>query len=247
MSAIPARHHTFFEMLGNFSFGDYFKAEAIELAWKLVTREFGLPVEKLLVTVYAEDDEAHGLWRRIAGLPDEKIIRIPTSDNFWSMGDTGPCGPCSEIFYDHGEDDPRAARRARWTRTATGSSRYGTSSSCSTSSSRASADARACPSPPSTPAWAWSASPPCSRACTTNYDIDLFKALIAGVGRADRPWPAEGEAKFSHRVIADHLRASSFLVADGGFALQRGAGLCAAPDHAARHAPRPPVGARRNR
>src|SRR3712207_953933 len=101
-----ARHHTFFEMLGNFSFGDYFKEQAIELAWTLITKEFGLPREKLLVTVYATDDEAHGLWRRIAGLPDERIIRIATSDNFWSMGDTGPCGPCSEIFYDHGASIP---------------------------------------------------------------------------------------------------------------------------------------------
>ena len=101
-----ARHHTFFEMLGNFSFGDYFKAEAIEFAWKLVTREYGLPPEKLLVTVFAEDDQAFDLWQRIAGLPDKKIIRIPTQDNFWSMGDTGPCGPCSEIFYDHGDHIP---------------------------------------------------------------------------------------------------------------------------------------------
>src|SRR5919112_6765923 len=101
-----ARHHTFFEMLGNFSFGDYFKPLAIELAWNLVTREFGLPKDKLLVTVFSEDDEAFDLWRRIGGLPDSKIIRIPTSDNFWQMGDTGPCGPCSEIFYDHGEHIP---------------------------------------------------------------------------------------------------------------------------------------------
>ncbi|MBV9589869.1 MAG: alanine--tRNA ligase, partial [Hyphomicrobiales bacterium] len=101
-----ARHHTFFEMLGNFSFGDYFKERAIELAWRLVTKEFALPEHKLTVTVYAEDDEAHALWRKIAGLPDSRIIRIPTSDNFWSMGDTGPCGPCSEIFYDHGEHIP---------------------------------------------------------------------------------------------------------------------------------------------
>src|ERR1700727_2677928 len=97
-----ARHLTFFEMLGNFSFGDYFKERAIELAWGLLTREYGLAAEKLLVTVYAEDDEAHALWKKIAGLSDHKIIRIATSDNFWSMGDTGPCGPCSEIFYDHG-------------------------------------------------------------------------------------------------------------------------------------------------
>ena len=97
-----ARHHTFFEMLGNFSFGDYFKDHAIEMAWNLITREYGLPAEKLLVTVYHEDEEAAGLWRRIAGLDDDRIIRIATSDNFWAMGDTGPCGPCSEIFFDHG-------------------------------------------------------------------------------------------------------------------------------------------------
>ena len=101
-----ARHHTFFEMLGNFSFGDYFKERAIELAWTLITRDFGLPKDKLTVTVYAEDDEAHGLWKKIAGLSDDRIIRIATSDNFWSMGDTGPCGPCSEIFYDHGAHIP---------------------------------------------------------------------------------------------------------------------------------------------
>src|SRR5439155_12511392 len=101
-----ARHHTFFEMLGNFSFGDYFKDLAIELAWNLVTRDFGLSKERLLVTVFAEDDDAFNLWRKIAGLPDGRIIRIPTSDNFWAMGDTGPCGPCSEIFYDHGGGIP---------------------------------------------------------------------------------------------------------------------------------------------
>ena len=101
-----ARHHTFFEMLGNFSFGDYFKAEAIELAWNLLTRDFGLPKDKLLVTVFSEDEEAADYWRKITGFSNSKIIRIPTSDNFWAMGDTGPCGPCSEIFFDHGEDIP---------------------------------------------------------------------------------------------------------------------------------------------
>src|SRR5204863_5756684 len=101
-----ARHLTFFEMLGNFSFGDYFKDRAIELAWKLVTKEFGLPKEKLTVTVYIDDDQAFDLWKKIAGLPDSRIIRIAGSDNFWAMGDTGPCGPCSEIFYDHGDHIP---------------------------------------------------------------------------------------------------------------------------------------------
>src|SRR3954453_9112813 len=98
-----ARHLTFFEMLGNFSFGDYFKERAIELAWKLITKEYGLKKDKLLVTVYHDDDEAAGLWKKIAGFTDDRIIRIPTSDNFWAMGDTGPCGPCSEIFIDRGE------------------------------------------------------------------------------------------------------------------------------------------------
>jgi alanyl-tRNA synthetase len=101
-----ARHHTFFEMLGNFSFGDYFKENAIELAWNLITKEYGLDASKLLVTVYHEDDEAANLWKKIAGLKDDRIIRIATSDNFWAMGDTGPCGPCSEIFYDHGDHIP---------------------------------------------------------------------------------------------------------------------------------------------
>ena len=101
-----ARHHTFFEMLGNFSFGDYFKDRAIELAWTLITKDFGLKKDKLLVTIYHDDDEAAGHWKKIAGLPDDRIIRIATSDNFWAMGDTGPCGPCSEIFYDHGDHIP---------------------------------------------------------------------------------------------------------------------------------------------
>src|SRR5215470_759173 len=98
-----ARHHTFFEMLGNFSFGDYFKDRAIELAWKLVTAEFGLPKDKLWATVYIDDDQAFDLWKKISGLPESRIVRIAGSDNFWQMGDTGPCVPCSEIFYDHGD------------------------------------------------------------------------------------------------------------------------------------------------
>src|SRR3954451_13184203 len=101
-----ARHHTFFEMLGNFSFGDYFKEQAIHHAWELLTKEFALPKDRLLVTVYSEDEEAPVYWKKVAGLPDSRIIRIPTSDNFWRMGDTGPCGPCSEIFFDHGDKIP---------------------------------------------------------------------------------------------------------------------------------------------
>ena len=160
-----ARHHTFFEMLGNFSFGDYFKDQAIPYAWELLTKDFALPKDRLLVTVYSEDDEAFDLWRKIAGLPDEKIIRIPTSDTFWRMGDTGPCGPCSEIFYDHGPSIPGGPPGSPdedgdrfieiWN-----------TSSCSTRKGRR-ACARRCPAPRSTRAWGWSASPRSCRACTT--------------------------------------------------------------------------------
>lgn len=146
-----ARHLTFFEMLGNFSFGDYFKAEAIEFAWNLLTRGYGLPKEKLLATVYAEDEKAAGLWRKIAGLPEEKIIRIPTSDNFWRMGDTGPCGPCSEIFFDHGPD-VWGGLRVRLKKMAIALSRSGISSSCNISRDLR-ARARRCHAPRSIRAW----------------------------------------------------------------------------------------------
>ena len=158
-----ARHHTFFEMLGNFSFGDYFKDDAIEWAWKLITREYGLPKD-MLVTVYLEDDEAHALWKKIAGFPDSRIIRIPTSDNFWSMGDTGPCGPCSEIFFDHGDKIPggppgRRSRRRPLHRDLEPRV-HAVRAAPRTSAS-------ACPSPRSIPAWASSASRRCCRARTT--------------------------------------------------------------------------------
>ncbi len=208
-----ARHHTFFEMLGNFSFGDYFKDEAIELAWKLVTREFGLPVEKLLVTVYAEDDEAHGLWRRIAGLPDEKIIRIPTSDNFWSMGETGPCGPCSEIFYDHGETIPGGPPGSVdedgdrfieiWNLVFMQYEQFA-----------GDRGREALPKPSIDTGMGLERIAAVLQGVHDNYDVDLFRALIAASVDLTGV-PAAGEAKFSHRVIADHLRASSFLVADG--------------------------------
>ena len=161
-----ARHHTFFEMLGNFSFGDYFKERAIELAWKLLTKEFGIPAEKLLATVYIDDDEAFNLWKKIAGLPDKKILRIAGSDNFWSMGDTGPCGPCAEIFYDHGEHIPgRAAgqpgRRRRPLRRNLESRVHAVRAACRRTS------ASTCRGRRSTPAWGSSASPRCCRAPTT--------------------------------------------------------------------------------
>ncbi len=159
-----ARHLTLFEMLGNFSFGDYFKERAIELAWNLVTREYGLAKDRLTVTVYHTDDEAWTLWKKIAGLPDERIIRIATKDNFWAMGSDGPCGPCSEIFWDHGPSIP-GGPRARPRRTATASSRSGTSFSCS-SCRRTTRSSATCRARASTPAWGSSASRPCSRAST---------------------------------------------------------------------------------
>jgi alanyl-tRNA synthetase len=207
-----ARHHTFFEMLGNFSFGDYFKAGAIEYAWELLTKEFGLPVEKLLVTVYAEDDEAHGLWKKIAGLPDGKIIRIATADNFWSMGDTGPCGPCSEIFYDHGAHIPG-----------------GPPGSPDEDGDRfveiwnlvfmqyeqlANGDRTNLPKPSIDTGMGLERIAAVLQGVHDNYDIDLFRAIIS----ASRELVGgEGGAASvpSHRVIADHLRSSSFLIADG--------------------------------
>jgi alanyl-tRNA synthetase len=166
-----ARHHTFFEMLGNFSFGDYFKRDAIKYAWELLVDVYKLPADKLWVTVYAEDDEAYDIWTKEIGVPVERCIRIGdnkgaryASDNFWMMGDTGPCGPCTEIFYDHGPGSP-AVRPARPRRTATATSRSGTTSSCSSiATSRASCIR--CPSPRSIPAWASSASRRCCSMCT---------------------------------------------------------------------------------
>jgi alanyl-tRNA synthetase len=207
-----ARHHTFFEMLGNFSFGDYFKAEAIEYAWSLVTGTYALPKDKLLVTVYAEDEEAAGLWRKIAGLPDEKIIRIATSDNFWSMGDTGPCGPCSEIFYDHGPHVPGGPPGSpdedgdrfieiwnlvfmQYEQVAPG-------------------DRRRLPKPSIDTGMGLERIAAVLQGVHSNYETDLFKTLIAA-SEAFTGVKAEGEAAPSHRVVADHLRASAFLIADG--------------------------------
>jgi len=151
-----ARHHTFFEMLGNFSFGDYFKEQAIELAWNFVTKDFGLDKERLLVTVHSSDEEAAGLWRKIAGLPDEKIIRIPTSDNFWSMGDTGPCGPPVPRSFLTRVPMSREVLLGPPRRTVIGSSNFGIWFSCS-SSSWPLMSVWTCPGPPSIRAWAWSA------------------------------------------------------------------------------------------
>jgi alanyl-tRNA synthetase len=216
-----ARHHTFFEMLGNFSFGDYFKADAIEFAWTLITKEFGLPVDRLLVTVYAEDEDAFKLWRKIAGLSERKIIRIGTSDNFWSMGETGPCGPCSEIFYDHGKAIPG-----------------GPPGSPDADGDRfveiwnlvfmqfeqvAGGERRPLPKPSIDTGMGLERIAAVLQGVHDNYDTDLFRALIRASVEASGA-PATGEQAASHRVIADHLRASSFLVADGVLPSNEGRG-----------------------
>ena len=159
-----ARHHTFFEMLGNFSFGDYFKEQAITHAWTLLTKDFALPKEKLLVTVYSEDEDAAALWRKIAGLPDQRIIRIPTSDNFWRMGDTGPCGPCSEIFYDHGPSIPGGPPGSP---DEDGDRFIEIWNLVFMQYEEGPPGARRCPAPRSTRAWGWSASPRSCRASMT--------------------------------------------------------------------------------
>jgi alanyl-tRNA synthetase len=216
-----ARHHTFFEMLGNFSFGDYFKDRAIELAWNLITKEFGLPAERLTITVYADDDQAFDLWKKIAGLPDRRIIRIATSDNFWAMGDTGPCGPCSEIFYDHGDHipgGPPGSAEADGDRfieiwnlvfmqyeQQPGGARIGL------------------PKPSIDTGMGLERIAAVLQGTHDNYAIDLFGALIQAV--TDRTGvDADGPHKASHRVIADHLRATSFLIADGVLPSNEGRG-----------------------
>ncbi|MBB4659555.1 alanine--tRNA ligase [Parvularcula dongshanensis] len=207
-----ARHHTFFEMLGNFSFGDYFKEEAIEAAWKLVTAEFGLAPEKLLVTVYHTDDEAADLWKRIAGLPDERIIRIATSDNFWSMGDTGPCGPCSEIFYDHG---PHIAGGPPGSPDEDGDRFVEIWNLVFMQFDQQEGGERvALPKPSIDTGAGLERMATVLQGVHSNYETDLFRTLIdASVELTGRG--AEGDDAAAHRVIADHLRACSFLIADG--------------------------------
>ncbi|WP_309086658.1 alanine--tRNA ligase [Chelativorans sp.] len=216
-----ARHHTFFEMLGNFSFGDYFKDVAIELAWHLVTREFGLDPKRLLVTVYHTDDEAAGHWRRIAGLPDERIIRIPTSDNFWAMGDTGPCGPCSEIFYDHGEHIPGGPPGSP---DEDGDRFIEIWNLVFMQFEQLSPQERVpLPRPSIDTGMGLERIAAVLQGVHDNYDIDLFRALIHASVEATGV-PAEGDRRASHRVIADHLRASSFLIADGVLPSNEGRG-----------------------
>jgi alanyl-tRNA synthetase len=216
-----ARHHTFFEMLGNFSFGDYFKEQAITHAWTLLTREWGLPKDKLLATVYHTDDEAFDLWKKIAGLPEDRIIRIATKDNFWAMGDDGPCGPCSEIFFDHGdhiwggppgspeEDGDRFIEIwnlvfMQFEQTAgeiTGS----------------------LPKPSIDTGMGLERIAAVLQGEHDNYDTDTFRALIAA-SESLTSVKAEGEQRASHRVIADHLRSTSFLLADGVLPSNEGRG-----------------------
>ncbi|HEY8616829.1 alanine--tRNA ligase [Phenylobacterium sp.] len=207
-----ARHHTFFEMLGNFSFGDYFKEGAIEAAWTLVHKEFGLPADKLLVTVFHTDDEAANLWKKIAGFSDDRIIRIATSDNFWSMGDTGPCGPCSEIFIDQGpelaggppgspdEDGDRFLEF--WNLVFMQFERF------------ADGTERPLPKPQIDTGMGLERVSAILQGVKSNYETDLFRTLIAASEEATGV-KAQGEAQPSHRVIADHLRSMSFLIADG--------------------------------
>jgi len=216
-----ARHHTFFEMLGNFSFGDYFKERAIELAWNLCTKNFDLPKDKLLVTVYHTDDEAFNLWKKIAGLPDSRIIRIPTSDNFWAMGDTGPCGPCSEIFIDQGDklqggppgspDEDGDRFLEFWNLVFMQYEQV-------TREQRIDL-----PRPSIDTGMGLERISAILQGVYSNYDTDLFKNLIRASEDATGV-KAEGEHRAAHRVIADHLRASSFLVADGVLPSNEGRG-----------------------
>jgi len=216
-----ARHHTFFEMLGNFSFGDYFKEQAIHHAWTLLVKEWGLSADRLTATVYHTDDEAYDLWRKISGLPEHRIIRIPTSDNFWSMGDTGPCGPCSEIFYDHGdhifggppgspdEDGDRFVEIWNLVFMQFDQKADGTRENL--------------PRPSIDTGMGLERIAAVMQGVHDNYDTDTFKALIAA-SEALTGIAAGGEHSASHRVIADHLRSTSFLMADGVLPSNEGRG-----------------------
>jgi alanyl-tRNA synthetase len=216
-----ARHHTFFEMLGNFSFGDYFKEQAILHAWTLLTKDFGLPAEKLLVTVYHTDDESVQLWKKIAGLSDEKIIRIASDDNFWKMGDTGPCGPCSEIFYDHGpsvaggppgspdEDGDRFIEIWNLVFMQYLEEPAGTRNPL--------------PKPSIDTGMGLERFAAILQGKQDNYDTDTLRALILASAEATGTDP-DGAFKTSHRVVADHLRSTSFLMADGVLPSNEGRG-----------------------
>ncbi len=216
-----ARHHTFFEMLGNFSFGDYFKEQAIAYAWELVTRDFALPKDRLLVTVYADDDDAARHWRDVAGLPDSRIIRIPTSDNFWRMGDTGPCGPCSEIFYDHG---PAIAGGPPGSADADGDRFIEIWNLVFMQFEEGPPGTRVpLPRPSIDTGMGLERIAAILQGKHDNYDIDIFRALIEASAQATGTEP-DGEHRIGHRVVADHLRSTSFLIADGVLPSNEGRG-----------------------
>ena len=206
------RHHTFFEMLGNFSFGDYFKEEAIPYAWDLVTRDLGIDASRLLVTVYHDDEEAADLWRRVAGLPEERIIRIATSDNFWMMGPTGPCGPCSEIFYDHGEQywgGPPGSPEEDGDRFVEIWNLV-----FMQFEQRADGTREPLPRPSIDTGMGIERVAALLQGTNDNYATDLMRGLIEASAHATSTDP-DGPARTHHRVIADHLRSTSFLIADG--------------------------------
>src|SRR5882757_5515876 len=216
-----ARHHTFFEMLGNFSFGDYFKDRAIELAWNLVTKEFELPADRLTVTVYIDDDQAFKLWRKISGLPESRIIRIAGSDNFWQMGDLGPCGPCSEIFYDHGPQIPGGPPGSP---DADGDRFIEIWNLVFMQFEQLAGGKRVeLPRPSIDTGMGLERIAAVLQGTHDNYKIDLFGAIISHVADLTGVEP-DGPQGVSHRVIADHLRASAFLIADGVLPSNEGRG-----------------------
>ncbi|MDH5772373.1 MAG: alanine--tRNA ligase, partial [Rhodospirillaceae bacterium] len=216
-----ARHHTFFEMLGNFSFGDYFKDVAIELAWNLITREYGLDKDRLCVTVYHDDDQAFDLWKKIAGLPEDRIIRIATSDNFWAMGETGPCGPCSEIFYDHGDHIPGGPPGSP---DEDGDRFVEIWNLVFMQYEQVSTDLRnSLPKPSIDTGMGLERIAAVMQGTHDNYNIDLMRALIQASSDATNSDP-DGEHRVSHRVIADHLRSIAFLIADGVLPSNEGRG-----------------------
>ena len=216
-----ARHHTFFEMLGNFSFGDYFKEQAIYYAWNLLTKKFELPKNKLYVTIYHNDDEAASYWKKIAGFGDDRIIRIKTNDNFWSMGDTGPCGPCSEIFYDHGEN---IYGGLPGTKDEDGDRFIEILNMVFMQYEQVDKDTRIeLPQKSIDTGMGLERMTAILQHVNNNYDIDLFQKIIDYTENIVKV-KVEGEAKFSYRVIADHLRASSFLIADGVIPSNEGRG-----------------------
>ena len=215
------RHHTFFEMLGNFSFGDYFKDRAIELAWNLITKDFGLDRNRLYVTVYHEDDEAFNLWKKIAGFNDDKIIRIATSDNFWSMGETGPCGPCSEIFYDHGEHLKGGLPGSK---DQDGDRFIEIWNLVFMQFEQISKEKRInLPKPSVDTGMGLERIAALLQGTHDNYKTDHFTKLIDSISE-NLKVKAEENNIASFRVIADHLRASSFLIAEGVLPSNEGRG-----------------------